>query len=433
MSLVPYVARPRHAAELSRALPWRLIFQPWVQDVKIRLKGISEAASSKTLEALAQVIRALAPEVCSVSFHDFAADALWLSEDFLLPEDHQLVEDSISGRVGGNSEITYGAHDGPRYAVAIPVRDPKGGVNGAVRLSIDSQIIDGRAAESLEKRLAPVLVCLAAEFERRGTLPSLPHEDGAQLAEIESALNAERFELFLQPIRSLHEDEGLAHYEVLLRLRTANGELLEPSAFLGTAADRHLMPAIDRWVLRTLLVWLVNNRKLWTRVPVVFSINVAPQSMTDANFVSYVESCVIKSGVPPQALCFEIKERFASSGNISVAESMNRLEALGCEVALDDFGGHAPSYGYLRTVPAHYFKIDSALVEAAPTDRVARAMISAIVRMAGDLGIQTVAESVELDTELQAVRSLGVDYAQGFLLGRPKSITGFDFRPGATS
>jgi EAL domain-containing protein (putative c-di-GMP-specific phosphodiesterase class I) len=382
---------------------------------------------------LAQVIRALAPEVCSVSFHDFAADALWLSEDFLLPEDHQLVEDSLSGRVGGNSEITYGAHDGARYAVAIPVRNPKGGVNGVLRLSIDSQIIDGRAAEPLETRLAPVLVCLAAEFERRGTLPSLPREDEAQLSEIESALHAERFELFLQPIRSLHEDEGLAHYEVLLRLRTANGELLEPSAFLRTAADRHLMPAIDRWVLRTLLVWLVQNRKLWTRVPVVFSINVAPQSMTDANFVSYVESCVIKSGVPPQALCFEIKERFASSGNISVAESMNRLEALGCEVALDDFGGHAPSYGYLRTVPAHYFKIDSALVEAAPTDRVARAMISAIVRMAGDLGIQTVAESVELDTELQAVRSLGVDYAQGFLLGRPKSITDFDFKPVATS
>jgi EAL domain-containing protein (putative c-di-GMP-specific phosphodiesterase class I) len=233
----------------------------------------------------------------------------------------------------------------------------------------------------------------------------------------------------LQPIRSLHEDEGLAHYEVLLRLRTEEGDLLEPGAFMRTATDRHMMPAIDRWVLRTLLVWLVQNRKLWTRVPVVFSINVAPQSMTDANFVSYVESCVIKSGVPPQALCFEIKERFASSGNISVAESMNRLEALGCEVALDDFGGHAPSYGYLRTVPAHYFKIDSALVEAAPTDRVARAMISAIVRMAGDLGIQTVAESVELDTELQAVRSLGVDYAQGYLLGRPKSIVDFDFKP----
>jgi EAL domain-containing protein (putative c-di-GMP-specific phosphodiesterase class I) len=399
--------------------------------VTIRLSDTAEAASNKTFAALAQVIRALAPEVCGVSFHDFAADTLWLSEDFLLPEDHQLVEDSLSGTAEGSAEVTYGAQDGTRYSVAIPVRDSNGGVNGAVRLSIDSQVVDARTGESLDSRLAPVLVCLAAEFERRGTLPSLPREDKEQLTQIETALHAERFELFLQPICSLHEDGGMARYEVLLRLRVLDGSLLEPGVFLRAAADRHLMPAIDRWVVRTLLAWLVNNRPVWARVPAVFSINLAPQSMTDANFVSYVESCVIKSGLPPQALCFEITERFASSGNISVGESMKRLEALGCEVALDDFGGHAPSYEYLRTMPAHYFKIDSALVGAAPTDRVARAMISAIVRMAGDLGIQTVAESVELDTELQAVRSLGVDFAQGYLLGRPSSLSGYDFEVGA--
>jgi EAL domain-containing protein (putative c-di-GMP-specific phosphodiesterase class I) len=96
-------------------------------------------------------------------------------------------------------------------------------------------------------------------------------------------------------------------------------------------------------------------------------------------------------------------------------------------VALDDFGANPPSYGYLRSVPAHYFKIDSSLVGAAPTDRVARAMISAIVRMAEDLGVQTVAESVELDVQLQAVRALGVDYAQGYLLGKPIALLGYDF------
>lgn len=398
----------------------------------ISVSDAVKAASSQTLAALAQVIRALAPEVCSVSFHDFAADTLWLSEDFLPPEDHQLVEDSLSGSTQGGAEMIYGEHDGARYAVAIPVRDVHGRVNGAVRLSIDSLVVDARTAEPMEERLAPVMVCLAAEFERRGVLPSFPQGDREQLALIENALHAERFELFLQPICSLREDAGMGHYEVLLRLRTSDGSLLEPGSFLRTAADRHLMPAIDRWVVRTLLVWLVNNRKLWARVPAVFSINLAPQSMTDVNFVTYVESCVLKSGLPPQALCFEITEQFASSGNISVAESMKRLEALGCEVALDDFGGHAPSYGYLRTVPAHYFKIDSVLVGAAPTDRVARAMISAIVRMAGDLGIQTIAEAVELDTELQAVRSLGVDYAQGFLLGKPRSLTGYDFARGSS-
>jgi ammonium transporter, Amt family len=398
-------------------------------DVTIRLSDSAEAASSKTLAAFAQIIHAAAPEVVGLSFHDIAAETLWLSEDFLLPEDHQLVEHSLSAAVNGSSDSIYGANDGERYTVAIPVRDSRGSVNGALRVSIDSQIMDA-TADPLESRLAPLMVCLAEELERRGTLPSLPSEDAAQLTMVENALHAERFELFLQPICALQNLGGLAHYEVLLRLRTSDGSLLEPGGFLRTAADRHLMPAIDRWVVRTLLVWLVNNRKLWARLPAVFSINLAPQSMTDANFISYVESCVLKSGLPPQALCFEITEKFASAGNISVAESMKRLEALGCEVALDDFGGHASSFEYLRTMPAHYFKIDSALVGAAPKDRVARAMISAIVRMAGDLGIQTVAESVELDTELEAVRALGVDYAQGFLLGRPSSLTGYDFSAG---
>ncbi len=393
----------------------------------IRLSDTAEAASSDTLAALAQVIRALAPEVCSVSFHDFAADTLWLSEDFLLPEDHQLVEETLSGHGEAGSEMTFGAHDGARYAVAIPVRDAQGGVNGAVRLSVDSQVVSERTSKPLDARLAPVLACLAVEFERRVVLPSLSPKDEAKLAQVESALNAERFELYLQPIFSLQENAGLMRHEVLLRLRTANGELLEPGAFMGTAADRHLLPAIDRWVVRTMLVWLVNNRKSWARVPTVFSVNLAAQSLTDANFLNYVESCIVKSGLPPQALCFEITELSASSGNISMSESMKRLEELGCEVALDGFGGHAASYGYLRTVPAHYFKIEGALIEAAPTDRVARAIISAIVRLAADLGVQTVAESVELDAELQAVRSLGVDYAQGFLLGKPTSLSGYDF------
>jgi EAL domain-containing protein (putative c-di-GMP-specific phosphodiesterase class I) len=402
----------------------------WVLRVTTSLTYAAEAASSKTLEALAQVIRALAPEVSGVSFHDFAADTLWLSEDFLLPEDYQLVEDSLMSDSGGNLDVSFAPREDGNYSLAIPVRDSQGSINGAVRLSIDASIKDTRTDETLEQKLAPVFVCLSAEFERRQGFPLLISEDTPEGTQIENALHAERFELFLQPICSLHDNVGLAHYEVLLRLRTANGTLVEPKEFLARAAQQRLMPNIDRWVVRTLLVWLTANRKLWARVPSVFSINLSAQSMTDVGFVSFVEESVKKSGLPPQALCFDITERFAASGSISVGESMKRLEALGCEVALDDFGANPPSYGYLRSVPAHYFKIDSSLVEAAPTDRVARAMISAIVRMASDLGVQTVAESVESDVELQAVRSLGVDYAQGFLLGKPKSLTGYDFAPG---
>jgi EAL domain-containing protein (putative c-di-GMP-specific phosphodiesterase class I) len=388
----------------------------------------AEAASSKTFEALAQVIRALAPEVCAVSFHDFAADTLWLSEDFLRPEDHQLVEDSLSSGKLGDIEASYAAREDGLYSVAIPVRDSSGAINGAIRLSIDSSIAGTRTSEPLEQRLEPVFVCLAAEFERRQAHPLLLREDTQAEQQIQLAMHAERFELFVQPICSLQDDVGMAHYEVLLRLRTSDGNLIEPKDFLVRAAQQRLMPNIDRWVVRTLLVWLTKNRKLWARVPAVFSINLSSQSMADDNFVGYVEACVKKSGLPPQALCFDITERFASSGSIGVSDSMNRLEALGCEVALDDFGANPPAYyGYLRTVPAHYFKIDASLVGAAPTDRVARAMISGIVRMAEGLGVRTVAESVELDVQLQAVRSLGVDYAQGYLLGKPIALLGYDF------
>ncbi len=388
---------------------------------------LTHDSSRRTLEALAQVIRALAPEVCGVSFHDVSAETLWMSDDFLLPEDHQLVGQLLARSLGGTQAVHYGRHIDSRYSVALSACDAEGLAHGAVRVSVDARIEDARVAEPLEQRLAPVLICVAAELERRQAMPHLPGDDAERLADIEQALNARRFELFLQPIRSLQEDLDLARYEVLLRLRMADGTLLEPGSFLRAAASRGLMPTIDRWVVRNLLVWMLNNRTRWARVPAVFSVNLAWQSVTDASFVSYVESCVEKSRLPPQALCFEITERFASSGSISVAESLQRLEALGCEVALDDFGTAAPSYGYLRGLPAHYFKIDASLVLAAPTDRVARAVISSIVCMAGDLGVQTVAESVESNSELEAMRTLGVDYVQGYLVGRPGALTGYDF------
>ena len=156
----------------------------WVPSVT-SLTYAAEAASSKTLEALAQVIRALAPEVSGVSFHDFAADTLWLSEDFLLPEDYQLVEDSLSSDSAGNLDVSYAPREDGNYSLAIPVRDAQGAINGAVRLSIDASVRDTRTDETLEQKLAPVFVCLAAEFERRQGFPLLIAEDTQEGAQIE--------------------------------------------------------------------------------------------------------------------------------------------------------------------------------------------------------------------------------------------------------
>jgi EAL domain-containing protein (putative c-di-GMP-specific phosphodiesterase class I) len=402
----------------------RATYDPFM---KTSLEQTAAESSRKTLAAFAEIVRALAPEVLGASFHDAVGETLWLSEDFLLPEDHALVEDALAHGRGGAAVFDAEEKDERRYVVVIPVRGADGELRGAARLSLDPDSATAPAVEPLELRLAPLFLCLAAEIERVAAVPRAATDDPVRRRLIEQALRDENYELFLQPIHSLRAEEAAARYEVLLRLRMPDSSLLEPTAFLGQAATLNLLAAADRWVVRNLLVWLLHHRKHWARTPTIFAVNLSVQALMDPHFVSFVEACLVKSRVPPQALCFEIAERSAASGNSSVAQSMKRLEALGCEVALDQFGATAPGYAYLRDVPANYFKIDGSLVTAAPSDRVANAMISAIVRMASNLGVQTVAGSVELDSELEALRELGVDYAQGYLLGRPESLSDYRF------
>jgi EAL domain-containing protein (putative c-di-GMP-specific phosphodiesterase class I) len=386
-------------------------------------------ACGRTLAAFAEIIRALVPQVLSVSFHDARGETLWLSEDFLLPEDHDLVEAALGRGEGATAVFDADEKDERRYVVVMPLRTPEREVCGAVRLGVDPDSAETLGPASLGLRLAPLFLCVSVEFARANCGPRRSAQDAERFALIEQALRNEDYELFLQPIHSLRGAEAAARYEVLLRLRLPDQSLLEPDAFLGRAAQLNLLAAIDRWVVRNLLVWLLMHRAHWARAPTVFAVNLSVDALVDPQFVSYVEACLEKSRIPPQALCFEIAERSAASGKPGVAAAMKRLEALGCGVALDQFGVTAPAYGYLRDVPANYFKIDRSLVTAAPSDRVATAMISAIVRMATTLGVQTVAGSVESDSELDALRVLGVDYAQGYLLGRPESLRRYVFEP----
>jgi len=388
---------------------------------------IAVATTNRTFEACAAILYALAPEVLGVSFHGPDGDALWLSEDFLPPEDHQLIEEALAQGRGASARIDGVYRDEGRHIVVIPLRSGSGEICGAARLSLDPTAEEGAAVDPLEMRLSALFVCLSAEVERACASPRGAPVDPARRGQLERALRAEDYELFLQPIRSLRREEVAARYEVLPRLRMPDRSLVEPQAFLALAVELNLLVAIDRWVVRQLLVWMLSSRRHWARSPTVFAVNVSVQSLLDPNFVDFVDRCLGESRVPAQALCFEIAERSASSGNPGIAAAMKRLEALGCEVALDHFGATSPGFGYLRDVPANYFKIDGSLVTAAPGDRVATAMISGIVQMASALGVQTMAGCVERDTELDALRLLGVDYVQGHLLGRPEALTGYAF------
>jgi len=391
------------------------------------LERLAVAATDRTFDAFAQIMRALAPEVAGISFHDRHGDALWLSEDFLPPEDHQLVEEALAQRRGTSASVAEVFPEERRHIVVMPLRTAVGEICGAARLSLDPDAGCATAVDPLELRLAALLVCLSAQLERAAAIPRGAGIDPARRAHVEQALRDESYELFLQPMRSLRLEETAARYEVLLRLRMPDQSLIEPDAFLALAAELNLPAAIDRWVVDELLAWLLHHRRHWARSPTVFAVNVSVQSLLDPGFVEFVAQSLATSRVPPQALCFEITERSAASGNPGIAAAMKQLEALGCEVALDQFGATSPGFAYLRDVPADYFKIDGSLVRAAPADRVAAAMIAAIVQMANTLGVQTMAGSVEHDAELDALRVLGVDYVQGYLVGRPQALSGHAF------
>jgi EAL domain-containing protein (putative c-di-GMP-specific phosphodiesterase class I) len=399
--------------------------------MKTTAEQIDSATTDRTFDAFAAILRALAPEVLGVSFHDRDGDALWLSEDFLPPEDHQLVEEALTQGRGTTASVDGSEREERRHIVVIPLRTAAGETCGAARLSLDPDAISGTAVDPLELRLAALFVCLSAEIERAAATPRGSGLDPARRRHIEQALRAENYELFLQPIRSLRGAQTAARYEVLLRLALPDQSLVEPQVFLALAAESNRLVALDRWVVRNLSVWLLHHRHHWARAPTVFAVNVSVQALLDPSFGDFVATCLAKSRIPPQALCFEVAERSAASGNPGIAAAMKHLESLGCEVALDHFGATSPGFGYLRDVPANYFKIDGSLVTAAPGDRVATAMISGIVQMASALGVQTMAGSVEHDSELDTLRLLGVDYVQGYLLGRPQALTGYAFETAA--
>ena len=154
--------------------------------------------------------------------------------------------------------IQYGTREGSRYSVAIPVRDSRGEVNGAVRLSIDSQIVDAQDAGALGAAARARHGVPRRRIRAARRRPPLPVADGQQLARSSNALHAERFELFLQPIRSLHDEcLGMAHYEVLLRLRTLDGGLLEPRRSLASrgAPQPHAARSIAGWCARCSCGW----------------------------------------------------------------------------------------------------------------------------------------------------------------------------------
>jgi diguanylate cyclase (GGDEF)-like protein len=234
---------------------------------------------------------------------------------------------------------------------------------------------------------------------------------------IKHALEEERFVLYCQRIEPLQGGE--AHYELLVRMLDDNGAIVPPAMFIPTAERYSLMPELDRWVLSSALKQLGAGAPWELGEPMSWGINLSGQSLNDTGFLEFMSEQIRQSAMPENSVYFEITET-AAVQNFHVCEDfMRAIQAAGCRFALDDFGSGLSSFAYLQRLPVDYLKIDGALVRNMQTNPVNQAMVAAVAEVGKVMGLKTIAEFVEDQLTLQLLQTMGVDYAQGYVVMKP--------------
>ncbi len=240
------------------------------------------------------------------------------------------------------------------------------------------------------------------------------------LARLKRALRDDAFVLHYQPIVALR-DGTVAHHEALVRLADEpDGQLLTPAEFLPAAERYGLVRAIDRFVLSAAVALLAQPSAC--RAPRSIAVNMSALSVTDRGMLGYIEHELARRGVEPARLVVEITETAAISDMRRAQAFCEGVLGLGCAVALDDFGVGFGSLYYAKRLPFSYLKIDGDFVRELPASHNDRLLVSAIVDVARGMGRETIAEFVGDEATVELLRELGVDYAQGFHIGRPAPV-----------
>jgi len=235
-------------------------------------------------------------------------------------------------------------------------------------------------------------------------------------ARVEQALASDRLTLVYQPIVA-SGDGAVHHYEALMRMQDEQGELLLPSQFIDAAEACGLVSEIDMRAVELACQELARWRR--QNLDVTLAINLSAQTLGVAGFVSLVTEQLRRHDLQPAQLNFEITERSAVANMEAAQRLMRELQRLGCTFALDDFGVGFSSWLYLKQLPVNFLKLDSSLIRQMASNREDQVFVKAMNEMSHALGLCTIAEAVEDEETLSLLRSFGVDFVQGFFVGRP--------------
>ena len=237
---------------------------------------------------------------------------------------------------------------------------------------------------------------------------------------IRDALENDRFELFQQPILDVRTG-AVTHRELLLRLAGDSGELIPPATFLYIAEQFGLIQSIDRWVVRQATSIIQQREQAGERVNL--TVNLSGTSITDLALVEYIETEITRRGIDATSLVFEVTETAAIVNIEKARRFAERLAEFGCAFALDDFGAGFGSFYYLKHLPFDYLKIDGDFIRQLPASRPDQLTVKAIVEIAHGLGKKTIAEFVGDEQTLRLLARYGVDFAQGYHVGKPAGVS----------
>ena len=248
------------------------------------------------------------------------------------------------------------------------------------------------------------------------------------IAKLNQALSENRFCLYAQKIVSLKDSTENIHYEILIRLRDKQGQLILPGTFIPAAERYNLMPAIDRWVINHFFTMYERYSQQEispqsSQANTLYSINLSGASINNKQFHLFLQEQFTDFRIDPTTICFEITETAAISNLANASVFIQELKKLGCSIALDDFGSGMSSLTYLKNLPVDYLKIDGSFVKNIVSDKVDCTAVECFNNIGKSMNIKTVAEFVEDEAILEKLREIGVDYAQGYGIDLPKPLT----------
>jgi len=246
------------------------------------------------------------------------------------------------------------------------------------------------------------------------------HKELSWVSNIEESLKNNRFVLYTQPIVAIDNKVGSRElYEVLLRLKDDDGQVLSPGEYIPAAERFGMMRAVDIWVITESIkaIETMNNSGL-TEIPLMF-VNLSANSITDKTFCNEVLQLLKDHKIPDESICFEITETAAIKNIHQAIDFMEQLKKAHCMFALDDFGTGMSSFTYLKNMPVDYLKIDGSFVNKMDVNTIDQAMVASINQIGQVMGMHTIAEHVENEAIMESLKEIGVTYGQGYHIREP--------------